>query len=177
MIIVINGWPGVGKLTVGRILAQALGGRLLDNHTIYNVAFSLTQFRTPEFYEAVRGVREVAFATVARLPAPEPVIMTVCYAQDSAWGNENWDAIIALARKSGRKLLAVTLDCAAAENIRRVQIAERANLRKLTDGEELVKIREGRALLERDVDAILRIDNTLLPPEDCAARIIAAVSG
>jgi shikimate kinase len=38
MLINLNGWPGVGKLTVGRILAKTLGGRLLDNHTLLNVA-------------------------------------------------------------------------------------------------------------------------------------------
>ncbi len=47
MILQINGWPGVGKLTVGRIVAKELGGRLLDNHTIYNPAFALTEFRSP----------------------------------------------------------------------------------------------------------------------------------
>lgn len=177
MIIVLNGWPGVGKLTVGRILAQTLGARLLDSHSVYNVAFSLTDFRTPEFNQTVRGVREVAFTAAARLPASEPIIMTACYANESPWGNENWDAIIALARKSGRKLLAVALDCAAAENVRRVRVAERANLRKLTDGDELMRVREGRTLLERDVDAVLRIDNTSLSPEACAARIAAWVVG
>jgi shikimate kinase len=34
MIIHINGYPGVGKLTIGRIVAEQLGGRLLDNHSV-----------------------------------------------------------------------------------------------------------------------------------------------
>jgi shikimate kinase len=38
MLINLDGWPRVGKLTVGRVLAMALGGRLLDNHTLLNVA-------------------------------------------------------------------------------------------------------------------------------------------
>ena len=37
MIIVLNGYPGVGKLTIGRALAETLKGRLLDIHTIYNL--------------------------------------------------------------------------------------------------------------------------------------------
>lgn len=34
LIIHINGWPGCGKLTIGRELAKRLGARLLDKHTI-----------------------------------------------------------------------------------------------------------------------------------------------
>lgn len=41
MIIVLNGYPGVGKLTIGRKLAPVLRGRLLDIHAVYNVAFAL----------------------------------------------------------------------------------------------------------------------------------------
>jgi hypothetical protein len=76
MLIHLNGWPGVGKLTVGRLLQASIGGHLLDNHSIYNVAFSLTEFRSPAFYATVRAVREVAFARVAQLPGQIPVIMT-----------------------------------------------------------------------------------------------------
>jgi shikimate kinase len=43
MIISLNGWPGVGKLTVGLELADILEGRLLDSHTLlFNVAITLT---------------------------------------------------------------------------------------------------------------------------------------
>ena len=45
MIIVLNGYPGVGKLAIGRELTSLLGGRLLDIHSVYNVAFALTEFQ------------------------------------------------------------------------------------------------------------------------------------
>ena len=38
MIVHINGWPGVGKLTVAREVARRLSARLLDNHTLHDVA-------------------------------------------------------------------------------------------------------------------------------------------
>ena len=80
MIIFLNGWPGVGKLTVARHLVAATGGRLLDAHTIYNVAFYLTEFRTPVFYETVRKVRDIAFDRVVELPPRTPVVMTNAFA-------------------------------------------------------------------------------------------------
>ena len=59
MLVHINSYPGVGKLTIGRILAEQIAGKLLDNHSIYNIAFALTEFRTPEFYDTVRAVRDL----------------------------------------------------------------------------------------------------------------------
>ena len=52
----LNGPPGVGKLTIGRCLAPLIEARLLDNHAIYDVAFAITEFRSPEFYATVRDV-------------------------------------------------------------------------------------------------------------------------
>jgi len=57
VIVHINRYPGVGKLTIGRALADLIGGKLLDNHSVFNVAFALTEFRSPAFYDAVREVR------------------------------------------------------------------------------------------------------------------------
>jgi hypothetical protein len=88
MIIHLNGWPGVGKLTIAHLLTQDIGGRLLDSHTIYNVAFSVTDFGAPTFYDTVRSVRDIAFERVAELPATVPVVMTNAYA-DTPFGNEN----------------------------------------------------------------------------------------
>jgi len=42
-IICIVGPPGVGKYTIGRLLAERLGCRLLDNHYWLNVIFSLVE--------------------------------------------------------------------------------------------------------------------------------------
>ena len=56
MIIVLNGYPGVGKLTIGRELAGRLNGKLLDIHSVYNVAFALTEFKSPEFRDTVEKI-------------------------------------------------------------------------------------------------------------------------
>jgi hypothetical protein len=66
MIIHMNGYPGVGKLTIGRELCRILNGRLLDNHSVYNVAFALTEFRSDAFYETVRAVRAIAYDRILR---------------------------------------------------------------------------------------------------------------
>ena len=64
MIVHINSYPGVGKLTIGRALADLIGGKLLDNHSVFNVAFALTEFKSPAFYDTVRAVREIAYRRI-----------------------------------------------------------------------------------------------------------------
>jgi hypothetical protein len=174
MIIFLNGWPGVGKLTVARHVVAATGGRLLDAHTIYNVAFYLTEFRTPVFYETVRKVRDIAFNRVVELPPRTPVVMTNAFAVDSDWAKENWEAVRALADRRGSKLFFIELDCSQAENERRIQFEDRGLLGKPRDPSLIANKRQSRSLLRpADADHLLCLDNTSLLPQACASEIVA----
>jgi hypothetical protein len=170
MIININGWPGVGKLTVAEQLQRRIGGRLLDNHAIFNVAFCLCEFRTPEFFETVRSVRRIAFAQASRVPAGIPITLTSAYA-DTPFGRENWAAIREIANAREVPLCNVVLDCSLSENIRRLQSPQRAKFRKLTEPQPLIAAREASNLLEDGGDHLLRIEVSNMPAEECAARI------
>ena len=172
MIININSYPGVGKLTIGRRVAELLGGRLLDNHSIYNVAFAVTEFRSPAFYGTVRSVRDIAYARILELPNETPVVLTNWYSEDSIWDVENWDEIIALARRRGRPLFIVVLACAPEENARRIQSEGRAGKRKPRNLEMVDANRLGRPLLERGGDGLLRLDVTSLAPDTAAHQIV-----
>jgi len=172
MIININSWPGVGKLTIAEKLVEQIGGRLLDNHTIFNVAFSLCEFRTPPFYEAVRAVRAIAFERAAALPLEVPLTVTSAYA-NTPFGVENWTAIRAMADQRGSPLCVVVLDCSLAENTRRLQSPERAGRRKLVDPGPLTRAREANDLLEAGGDYLLRFDVSDLSPQESASCIVA----
>ena len=170
MIININGWPGVGKLSVVERLRQGIGGRLLDNHTIFNVALSLCEFGTPEFFEMVRAVRKIAFTAVTNLPLSIPVVLTSAYA-NTPFGRENWTAIRDMANARASPLCNIVLDCSLDENLRRLQAPGRAALRKLTDPEPLIRSRQNAELLADGGDYLLRCDATELTPEEAACRI------
>lgn len=152
-------------------LIEQIGGCLLDNHTIFNVAFSLCKFRTPSFYETVRAVRAIAFDRASVLPSDVPLILTSAYA-NTPFGLENWTAIRALAEKRGSPLCTVVLDCSIAENTRRLQSPERASRRKLVDPGQLARARKGNELLETG-DHLLRFDVSDLSPQQSADRIVA----
>lgn len=81
MIIVLNGYPGVGKLTIGQELISRISGRLLDIHSVYNVAFALTEFKSPEFIETVEKIEAIAHDLIRKLPAEMPVVLTTVLAE------------------------------------------------------------------------------------------------
>lgn len=169
----INSYPGVGKLTIGRKIAADLGGKLLDNHSIYNVAFALTEFKSDEFYDAVRDVRSTAYKLVTTLPSRIPVILTNAHAQDSTWGNECWDHAIDLAQKTGRDHFVVLLDCTREENAKRIQSADRDVLRKPRDPTMFRQGETDRVLIDRGADRLIRLDTTSLSVNEAAASIVA----
>lgn len=175
MILHLNGYPGTGKLTIAQAMMPLLGARLLDNHSVYNVALALTTFKSPEFYQTVEAVRRVAYDRVLDLPRDVPVILTNAHAEDSAWGQSCWDALLALAQARGGPLFLVTLEIDPDEHDRRVQGLSRVAHRKPRDPAMFPGNRDGRALLERGGDARLRLDVSDLSAEAAAQAIVAWV--
>jgi hypothetical protein len=170
MLIHLNGLPGVGKLTVGRALATRLGGRLLDNHAVCNLAFTLTDFGTEAFYETVLAVRDIAYARVRSLDARVPVVLTNVLTTDDV-GEEYWRALRRLAEDRGSPFLAVTLHCDFEENARRLTTPSRGLLLKLTDPETVKRGFDGAKLIEAGADRRLRLDTTGLSADEAADRI------
>jgi len=150
MLINLNGWPGAGKLTVGRIVAQKLNGSLLDNHTILNVASAVTKPGTPEYYETARAVRRIAFDRILELPAHFPVVLTNVVARGGTSGflEENWQAILELAERRNCDLYSATLLCSPKENARRIVSQERILEKKMRDPTALADVVRTRVLFD-----------------------------
>lgn len=172
ILIHLNGAPGVGKLTIAQPLAHRMGARLLDNHATHDVAFALTEFRTPAFYDTVRAVRAIAYDRVRQLPASKPVILTDAFFLDSPWNRESWQAMLDLARSSEARLFTVALACDPDEHRRRIIGGDRGARGKMRDA-AYVERASRRALIEREGDDSLRLDISRLAA-DAAADVIAA---
>ncbi|MFQ6549361.1 AAA family ATPase [Aestuariibius sp. 2305UL40-4] len=171
MIIVLNGYPGTGKLTIGRELAALLHGRLLDIHTVYNVAFALTEFKSPEFRDTVEKVEAIAHDLILKLPPDQPVILTTVLAGDSAWGAAEWQRIVDLG-KARPPFCVVHIHCDENENIRRIQSEERDLKRKPRDPSYVLRNHaEAKPLLGADEDRVLNLDTTHLTARQSASTI------
>lgn len=171
MIIVLNGYPGVGKLTIGQELIALIGGRLLDIHSVYNIPFALTEFRSPEFIEAAEKIETIAHDLVRKLPREVPVVLTTVLAGTSDWGDAEWKRIVRLGHERP-PLLVVHLQCDLEENIRRIQSAGRAAKRKPRDPKMARRNHEqGKVLAGVNEANLLQLDVNSLSPADAAERI------
>jgi shikimate kinase len=179
MIVNLNGWPGVGKLTTARELSRLINGKLLDNHTLLNVGKALARDGSPEFYALVRAVRSAAFDAILELPQTVPVIFTNVVARGGASGflEENWRAIIDLADTRRSDLYSVTLTCSAVENARRIAGTDRALLGKRQDPELLQELANTRVLYDDGAKYRLTVDNSDLSPMETASRIKGWIEG
>jgi hypothetical protein len=166
----INGAPGVGKLTIARLMAPRLAARVLDNHAIYNVAFALTDFKTPAYYDAQRAMRATAHDLVLRMPDNETVILTDAYNASSDWAWENWKAIEQLAAARRWPFFTIALYCDADEHRRRIVAEDRAARGKLQDASYVDRATD-RRLIERDGPLSLRLDVTHRSAQDAAATL------
>ncbi|UJW86552.1 AAA family ATPase [Devosia sp. SL43] len=171
MIIVLNGYPGVGKLTIGQELTSILSGRLLDIHSVYNVAFALTEFKSPEFVEAVEKVETIAHDLILKLPANVPVVLTTVLAGKSDWGDAEWGRIVLLGRARG-PLFVVQVHCDLDENVRRIWAVGRAAKRKPRDAEMAIRNHEhGKVLAGIDEPNLLKLDVTRLSAREAAIEV------
>jgi gluconate kinase len=173
MIVHLNGWPGVGKLTVGRKLAPMLNARLLDNHTLHNVALAICDLNSPERWSVYYAVRDVAYRRVREMPASETIVMTNALTREAPREAEAWKAIRQLAAARNAPLVAVTLDCPLEENCRRVRSRERLGNRKLVEPASLVEWRSSGAftLIDDGADHSLTIQNGQLSAVEAADQI------
>ena len=171
MLIVINGRPGSGKLTVGRLLAERIGARLLDAHTLNNLAFALTDKGSEAFRQCIWDLRRIARKHVLALPPGTPLIATESVFDDSAWGNAIWEDTIRLARERGGPFLVVILECDPEENERRLRSPERMGKRKPMDGSLLSANRYERSSIRRGADGVLEVNTTELLAEETASQI------
>lgn len=167
LIIHINGWPGVGKLTIARALAGLMNARLLDNHTVINPAEALFERRDPLNRSLRKALRAAIFDHVARMQ-PGVLILTDAISDD-AFDSAVFDEHRALAAARGARLVAVVLDCAPQINSERLVAAGRAEQRKLTDPAVLAALRAEHRLLRAQGVPLIELDVGALSPGEAAA--------
>ena len=169
-IIHINGYPGTGKLTIAKALQEICRVRVLDNHSIYNVAFALLDFGTAEFKHTVEAVEKVALSTITFVPKSVPVVLTNALFADSKWGLQRWEAVKKAGATFDRPVGAVILECDLVTNLERLRTSDRDARGKLTDSQDLYALR-CRPLIDSGIDVLLKVDVSKIAPAAAATTI------
>jgi len=172
VIVHLNGWPGVGKLTVARLLAPRLQARLIDNHLLHDVALRCTGIDDPARWPLYEAVRAAAYQVLADRPRSETFVMTNALCVGSPRECESWRQVVTLAETRAVPLVPVVLEADDVVLRSRVQRLERQG-RKLTDPNALVEMIRCDRLLKPDVPERLDLDTTHLAAAAAAAAIEA----
>ncbi|KAF9873196.1 chloramphenicol phosphotransferase-like protein [Colletotrichum karsti] len=137
-IVVLNGFPGTGKLTIlqrAKTLLPPATTLLVDNHLLIDPVAAVIPERSAEHHALRRAVRAPIFKKLAeRARAGCVVLMTACLAEgdetDAAFLGEYVDMV----RGSGVELFWVSVECEQTVLEERVKSAGRGEGRmKLTD--------------------------------------------
>jgi len=85
-VLFLNGFPGVGKLTIARHIRRILSESLLvDNHLLIDPAEAIEPNRTPAHYTLRRAIRQAAFDGLKAVERKSTIfIMTSCTADNPA---------------------------------------------------------------------------------------------
>lgn len=175
MIIHLNGWPGVGKKTIGEALARKIGARFIHNHLLHDIAIVCAGLQTEARWTLYETVRREAYAVLATQPRSDVFVMTNALCRNSVREQQAWQHVVELALVRQVPLIPIVLQVEREENLRRLQSAERVG-KKLTDARELEGYFAEDTIQHPDVPEALLLDVTRLPAEDAAERVVSHVS-
>lgn len=183
-LILINGYPGVGKHTIAKLVHGALGAEstFIHNHLLIDPAEAIYPGRTEAHYTLRKRFRDLAFDALIADPSSERIVLiTICL------GENNDDIAVMgehlqIARERRVPVYWENLTCDnVAEHNGRIASEQRksSGTSKCTDPEVLeeLKKKSGAALLTaadiaEDIDDILVtfcVQDTIgKSPEECA---------
>ncbi len=179
LLLVIVGPMAVGKMSVGRVIAERIGLKLFHNHMSIEVAAALFDYDDPAFQRVNMGIRRLILEESAAGAGPGLILTRV-----HLFDNPAEQALSAEYerpfRARGARVLTVELQADAQERLRRTEGASRLAAKPTQRDLRATQARLSRmdALYQLDSGGRfdgpdwLRIDSTLLTPEEVAERVI-----
>ncbi len=130
ILVILYGPPAVGKLTIGKALAEATGFKLFHNHLTYDLVRELFDAESLAFWPTVHRLRLDLFEAAAKHQLPG-VITTFVYDKegDEAFLQEVIDRI----ERHGGRVLLVQLSCEPTVRRQRVTNDDRKQYHKLQE--------------------------------------------
>ena len=154
-VLFLNGFPGVGKYAIARVLKSVwVGSRLIHNHLLIDPVEAIIPGRGPAHHTLRRQFRRVAFdALKQETSLDSAIIMTSC-AADTPQDREVFAEYVEIARVRKIPFIAVNIICDEETNAKRLRSRERVDesgigKTKLVDTKALSSLRKDYKLLNR----------------------------
>ncbi|KGO64099.1 hypothetical protein PITC_087670 [Penicillium italicum] len=173
-IVHLNGFPGVGKLTIARCLIKQLpSAKLVHNHLLINPADAVLHRTQPGYQALRRGIRDSIFSALTNEPA---TFDTTYIFTDFQSGDKLGAAVcaeyLATAEARHAALVPILLFCDEKTNMQRLVSSDRELHAKLTDVELVTQFRRGEDVHRfTDHPNYLELDVSDFTPEEAAKRI------
>jgi hypothetical protein len=135
-IIVLIGFAGTGKYTIGRELSTRTGAKLIDNHLINKPIFTVVNADgiTPlpnGIWARIKDARRVVYESIRELSPPEmSFVFTIQLIQGDALDDEAFTDLVQLAAARASLLVPIRLICDVDELCRRIVGPGRAEMLK-----------------------------------------------
>jgi hypothetical protein len=178
-LVIINGPPAVGKMTVGLELEKLTGFKLFHNHMSIELAHKFFEPGNPSFGRIVGTMRRVIMEEVAKSRL-KGLIFTFVWSFDDPHDAAAIQRSVDIFAAHGRQTYYVELEADRAErekrNVSELRLANKPSKRDLAASQaQLRRMSEEHKTNStdelRDRDYYLRINNTNMAPEEVAALI------
>jgi hypothetical protein len=184
----VFGPPAVGKMTVGRAIADAGGFRLFHNHHVIEPLLDVFDFESPAFQTLLAEFRQRVLeeAAVAGVDLVFTLVWALDLPADAQAVRRHLAPFVEAASRVAIVELYADLETRLGRNRTPYRLSEKKSKRDLAwsddnvRGLERIQMNTGVPSPADDVIAAfphLRIDNTDRTPEDVAAEILDWVSG
>ncbi|KAH6954629.1 hypothetical protein HG530_010788 [Fusarium avenaceum] len=175
-IIHINGFPGIGKLTIARKLVALLApynGKLVHNHLLIDPAGTILSRASADYQPLRRAIRTAIFNILATSRDTfDSVFVFTDFQSDDDIGSAVMAEYRAMAARRGCAFIPIVVTCSKEENLRRLTSMGRSQHEKLTDVELVARIRDNSAIHQSPDDFFrMELDVTELD-EDTAAHVM-----
>jgi len=170
MIIHLNGMPGVGKMTVAKILAGRINARLIDNHLLIDLVTSVCERQNPNYQVMIKRIMKVVLEQVAETP-DEIFIFTNALAAESRNDRERFEQIRRAAEKRKTPFVQISLTCELEENKRRIVSENRRLKGKLMNPDDLDGLYKRYTIYHPPAEHRLTIETTGVPAETVSDEI------
>lgn len=168
--IYINGYPGVGKLTIAKELQKLIpDSKIIHNHLVIELCLNAFERASPEYEDLRKAVRREVLNAISTVGRNTTYIFTGSHGTHTPIGPAIARQHLDQAVSQKIPFISVILACEEEENLRRVTSSTRVS--KLRDIEALKTIRNNTLFAFQCEHEMNVLDVTNLLPAEAAAKI------
>jgi hypothetical protein len=180
-LIVLIGFAGTGKYTVGRLLSERTGAKLIDNQLINMPLFTAVDADgvttlPAAIWDKVSGIRRLVYETIAEIAPPGlSYIFTFEMRGSEPAAHAAFRDLETLAAARESVLVPIRLLCDVEEICRRIANPSRAARLKDLSPDNARRKAAAHTVLDPRHENTRTFDTTALSPEECADNILREV--